>query len=53
MKKEYKTLSVSKKVYQLVKDKQEELTKKNNGDYVEISFVAESAILEGIDKVTI
>jgi len=51
MKKEWKSISVSKEVYMLVKSKQEELVKKYNGDYVEMSYVAEKAIKEGIYKV--
>lgn len=51
MKKEYKTLSVSKDVYKLVKDKQDELIKKNDEDYVEIGYVADSLIKEGVNKV--
>lgn len=53
MVKKYKSISINEDVYLIVKDKQEELRKRNNGNYVEVSYVAETAILEGIDKVTI
>ncbi len=51
--KEWKSLSVSKEVYLMVKAKQNKLIEENNGDNVELSYVAESAILLGIDKVTL
>lgn len=50
MKNKYKTLSVFKEIYDLVIERQQELMKKK-GEYVEINYVAGSAILLGIDKV--
>ncbi len=49
MKKERKSISIDKGVYNLVREKQQELINKNNGDYVEIGYVAELAICAGID----
>jgi len=51
MKKEWKTISVDKRTYNLVQEKRQELIKINNGNNVEIGTVAEIAILEGLDKV--
>jgi len=51
MKKEWKSISIDKEIYKKVKNIQDELIKINDGDYVEISKVAEIAILEGLDKV--
>lgn len=50
---EWKTVSVHKDVYNLMKDKQKELIKENKGKHVQLSYVAENAILEGISKVTL
>jgi hypothetical protein len=47
----YRTLSVNKETYNLVKEKQLELIKKNNGNYVELSYIADSAILIGLSEV--
>jgi len=51
MVKEWRTLSVDKEIYKLVKAKQNELIYKNDGHNVELSYVTEAAILRGIDKV--
>jgi hypothetical protein len=51
LKKEWKSISIDKEIYKKVKNIQDELIKINDGDYVEISKVAEIAILEGLDKV--
>lgn len=48
---EYKTLSIDKKMYALVIEKQQELIKKINGNHVEIGTVAEIALLVGLDNV--
>jgi len=47
----WKTLSVHKEFYDRLKDKQNELIKKKNGNHVDLSYVTESALLLGIDKV--
>ncbi len=47
----YKTISIEKEIYKLVKEKQSELMVKNDGNYVELSYIAGSAVLLGIDKV--
>lgn len=53
MKKEWKTISIDKGVYNLLKDKQSELIKENNDNYVELGYVAEVAIVSGISYVTL
>jgi len=47
----WRTISVHQEVYNIVKDKQNEIIKKKGGKNVELSYVTESAILLGIDKV--
>ena len=47
---EWKTVSVHKDVYLVLKNKQKELSK-NKGRHVQLSYIAEKAIVEGIDKV--
>ncbi len=51
MKKEWKSISIDKEVYILLKNKQQELIDKKDGNYVELGYVAGAAILLGIDKV--
>ncbi len=53
MVKEWKSLSVGKDIYLMVKAKQNEMIEKNKGDNVELSYVTELAIMEGLDKVTL
>jgi len=47
---EWKTVSVHKDIYLILKAKQKELSK-NKGRHIQLGYVAEKAIKEGIDKV--
>lgn len=47
----WRTISIHQEVYDILKDKQNELMKKKNGKNVDLSYVTESALLIGIDKV--
>ncbi len=49
-KKEWKTVSIDKEVYNRLKIIQQEVMNSKGGDYVELGYVAESAILLSIDK---
>lgn len=51
MKRKWVTLSVDEEIYKIVKDKQNELLQRKDGDKVELSYVTEEAILNGIDSV--
>jgi len=51
MKKQWRTLSVDEKFYDLVSKKQAELTLLNNGKHIQIGMVAEAAIIIGISNV--
>ncbi len=51
MKRKWVTLSVSEEIYKIVKDKQNELLQRKYGDKLELSYVTEEAILNGIDSV--
>jgi len=47
----WRTISIHQEVYYILKDKQNELMKKNNGKNIDLSYVTESSILLGINKV--
>ncbi len=51
MRKDWKSINIVKDVYKIVRDKQAELIVKNNGNHIELSYVAEQAILSGINNV--
>lgn len=51
MKRKWITLSVNEEIYKIVKNKQNELLQRKDGDKVELSYVTEEAILNGIDSV--
>ena len=51
MKKDLKTLPVSSRVYDIVKNKQKELIVIHSGKYIELNEIADEAILAGIDSV--
>lgn len=53
MKKQWKSLSVDEKIYNLVSQKQAELVMVNGGKHIQIGLVAEMAILGGIDRVVL
>lgn len=52
-KKQWKTLSVDEEIYNIVEEKRKKLVIENGGDNVQISYVTEMAILEGISNVTL
>lgn len=52
-KSEWKTVSVHEDVYNTIQEKRKQLIKENKGKNVQLSYVAESAILSGIDNVVL
>jgi len=51
MSKDWKSISIDKKLYVLIVEKQQKLIKENNNEHIQIGIVAEAIILAGIDKV--
>lgn len=51
MKKQWKSISIDREVYEMLKNKQHELMNKRNGEYVELGYITERVILAGFDTV--